>query len=164
MVKRAHGFSLLELMAVLAIVGILMSIAVPAFSEWIASQRVRDTAADIHTSLMRARNEAISRGLNTSIKPVNGNWANGWFIANPDGTYNPDPANPTVFIEQHGPVQNATISGAGTGVAFTPVGRLSGTAIAIKITSAGTRTTRCVTVDTAGRPKTRPINATDTCS
>ena len=164
MVKRAHGFSLLELMAVLAIVGILMSIAVPAFSEWIASQRVRDTAADIHTSLMRARNEAISRGLNTSIKPVNGNWANGWFIANPDGAYNPDPANPTVFIEQHGPVQNATISGAGTGVAFTPVGRLSGTAIAIKITSAGTRMTRCVTVDTAGRPKTRPINAADTCS
>lgn len=164
MVKRAHGFSLLELMAVLAIVGILMSIAVPAFSEWIASQRVRDTAADIHTSLMRARNEAISRSLNTSIKPVNGNWANGWFIANPDGTYNPDPANPTVFIEQHGPVQNATISGAGTGIAFTPVGRLSGTAIVIEITSAGTRTKRCVTVDTAGRPKTRPINAADTCS
>lgn len=165
MVKRAHGFSLLELMAVLAIVGILMSIAVPAFSEWIASQRVRDTAADIHTSLMRARNEAISRGLKTSITPVNGNWANGWFIANPDGTYNPDPANPTVFIEQHGPVQNAAISGAGTGVAFTPVGRLFGTpTAAIKITSAGTRMTRCVTVDTAGRPKTRPINATDTCS
>lgn len=163
MVKRAHGFSLLELMAVLAIVGILMSIAVPAFSEWIASQRVRDTAADIHTSLMRARNEAISRGLKTSIKPVGGDWANGWYIANPDGTYNPDPANPTVFIEQHGPVQNATISGAGTEIAFTPVGRLPGTA-AIKITSAGTRMTRCVTVDTAGRPKTRPINAADTCS
>lgn len=164
MVKRAYGFSLLELMVVVAILGILMSIAVPAYTEWIASQRVRDTAADIHTSLMRARNEAVSRGLNTSIKPVNGNWASGWFIANPDGTYNPDPANPTVFIEQHGPVPNASINGAGAGITFTPVGRLSGTALAIKITSAGTRMTRCVTVDTAGRPKTRPINATDTCS
>lgn len=164
MVKRIGGYSLIELMVVVAILGILMSIAVPAFSEWIASQRVRDTATDIHTSLMRARSEAISRGLNTSVKPVSGNWANGWYIANPDGTYNPDPANPTVFIEQHGPVQNATLTGAGTGITFTSVGRLSGAALAIKISVLGTRMTRCVTVDTAGRPKTRPINATDTCS
>lgn len=165
MVKRAGGFSLIELMVVLLILGILMGIAVPNFSEWIAGQRVRDTAADFHTSLMRARNEAISRGLATSITPVTTtNWANGWHIANPDGTYNPDPANPTVFIEQHGPVQNATISGAGTAITFTTVGRLSGTALAIRITAAGTSMTRCVTVDTAGRPKTRVIAATDTCS
>lgn len=167
MVKRIDGFSLIELMVVIAILGILMSIAVPAFSEWIAGQRVRETAADIHTSLMRARNEAISRGSATSITPVTisgvTSWANGWYIANPDATYNPDPANPTVFIEQHGPVQNATISGAGT-ITFTSVGRLSGTALAIRITALGTSMTRCLTVDTAGRPKTRSINATDTCS
>lgn len=164
MVKRAGGFSLIELMVVVALLGILMSIAVPAFSEWIASQRVRDTAADIHTSLMRARAEATSRGLPTSITPVGGNWANGWYIANPDGTYNPDPANPTVFIEQHGPVQNLTISGAGT-ITFTTVGRLSGTALAIRIEAPpATTTTRCITVDTAGRPKTRSIDAAETCS
>ena len=163
MVKRTGGFSLIELMVVIAILGILMSIAVPAFSEWVASQRVRDTAADIHTSLMRARNEATSRGLSVSITPASGNWANGWYIANPDATYNPDPANPTVFIEQHGPVQNATISGAGT-ITFTSVGRLSGVALAIRVAAGGTTLTRCVTVDTAGRPKTRSIEAADTCS
>lgn len=167
MVKRAGGFSLIELMIVVAILGILMSVAVPAFSEWIAGQRVRDTAADIHTSLMRARNEAVSRGLATSITPVTisgvTSWANGWYIANPDTTYNPNPANPTVFIEQHGPVQNASITGAGT-ITFTAVGRLSGTALAIRVTALGTSMTRCITVDTAGRPKTRSINAADTCS
>lgn len=168
MVKRAGGFSLIELMVVIAILGILMSTAVPAFSEWIAGQRVRETAADIHTSLMRARSEAISRGLPTSITPVTTSgvtsWANGWYIANPDGTYNPDPANPTVFIEQHGPAQNLTISGAGT-VTFTSVGRLSGVALAIRIAAPpATALTRCITVDTAGRPKTRTISETDTCS
>lgn len=162
--RSVAGFSLLELMIVLAILGILMSIAVPAYSEWIAGQRVRDTAADLHASLLRARNEAISRGLNVSLKPVGGNWASGWSIANPDSTYNPDPTNPTIFIEQHGAIPNITISGAGTGVTFTAVGRLAGTPLAVKITSAGTRTTRCVTVDLAGRPKTRPINATDVCA
>ena len=165
MVRRPAGFSLIELMVVLAILGILMAIAVPNFSEWIAGQRVRDTASDIHTSLMRARNEAISRSLPTSVTPVTpANWANGWYIANPDGAYNPNPANPTVFIEQHGPVQNVNISVAGTAITFTTVGRLSGTALGIRIAASGTSMTRCVTVDTAGRPKTRVIAATDTCS
>ena len=164
MVMSAGGFSLPELMVVLAILGILMGIAVPNYSEWIAGQRVRDTASDIHTSLMRARSEAISRGLATSVAPLTtANWANGWHIANPDGTYNPNPANPTVFIEQHGPVQNVSISGAGTAITFTTVGRLSGTALGIRITATGTSMTRCITVDTAGRPKTLAIAASDTC-
>ena len=163
MVSRARGFSLSELMIALAILGILMAIAAPAYSEWVASQRVRDTATDLHASLMRARNEAISRGLTTSVTGVGGNLASGWYIANPDGTYNPDPANPTVFIEQHGSVQNATVSGA-TSITFTDVGRLQGTALGIKIAVAGTGATRCITVDTAGRPKTRAIKSSDTCS
>ena len=40
------------------------------------------TASDLHASLMRARNEAISRGLATSITPVSGgtNWTNGYIL------------------------------------------------------------------------------------
>lgn len=163
MVNRGRGFSLIEVMIVLAILGILISIAAPAFSEWVASQRVRDTATDLHSSLMRARSEAISRGTSVTITAVGGNLANGWYIADPNPTYNPDLANPTVFIEQHGAVPNATISGA-TNISYTNVGRLSGVAIGIKVAIAGTGLTRCVTIDVAGRPKTRVIAAADACS
>jgi type IV fimbrial biogenesis protein FimT len=188
MVKPAGGFSLVELMVVVAILGIIMAFAAPNFSEWIATQRVRDTASDLHTSLMRARSEAISRGVSTSICAVNGNLANGWSIPNPsrkdDGTlFNPDPGAPadtttafqctntlSSYIEQHDAIPNATISGA-TNVRFSNSGRLvttldvpSSTPLAIKITVTGTNSGRCVTVDTAGRPKTRVINASAACS
>lgn len=154
MVTRMRGFTLLELMIVVAILGVLMAMAMPAVSEMIASQRVRDTAADIHTSMMRARNEAISRGLATAVTPVGGNWAGGWYIANPDGTYNPDMTNPTVFIEQHAAVPNATITSTGGTASFSHVGRLTGV---VKITiggGGGTALIRCVEVDLMGRPKT----------
>ena len=163
MVIRQRGFSLVELIVVVAIMGILLGVAAPSFSEWVASQLVRDTAADLHSSLTRARSEAISRGLATTVTAVSGNLANGWYIANPDSGFNPDAANPTIFVEQHGAVNNATISGA-TNVTFTNIGHLSGSAIGIKIAVSGTSQTRCVTVDTAGRPKTRVINASDSCS
>ncbi len=161
MVRQARGFSLLELMVVVAILGILMAVAVPAFTEWIAGQRVRDSAADLHTSLMRAKSEAVSRGLPITVARVDDSWAKGWTIANPEfvGT----------FIEEHGPVSNATISVIRNGaplssVTFSNNGRLSGTAITIRLEAAGTKTTRCITVDIAGRPKTRPINAAEACS
>jgi prepilin-type N-terminal cleavage/methylation domain-containing protein len=50
MVKPAGGFSLIELMVVVAILGIMLGFAAPYYAEWVATQRVRDTAADIHTS------------------------------------------------------------------------------------------------------------------
>ena len=154
---------MVEVMIVVAILAVLLGIAAPAYTEMVASQRVRDTASDLHTSLMRARSEAISRSTPVTIKAVGGNLANGWHIADPSGTYNPDPANPTVFIEQHGPVKSSTIAGA-TDVTFTNVGRLSGGAIAIKISVTGTAVTRCVTADLAGRAKIRTIAASDACT
>lgn len=152
---RLRGFSLLELMVVVAIMGILMALAAPAVTEWLASQRVRETAADLHMSLVRARNEAISRNFAVAVTPEGGNWASGWSIANPNFSGQ--------FIEQHADVPGATISGAGT-ITFTQVGRLQGAAVAIKITAEGTGLARCITIDTAGRPKVIPIAASATCS
>lgn len=158
MVTDPRGFSLIELMVVIVIMGIMMAIAAPSVTEWVASQRVRDAAGSIHSSLTRARSEARARGQATSVTPVTVSgvteWKNGWYIE--------DPSRPGVFIEQNSAVPNATITGAGT-ITFTAVGRLSGTATGLKIIAAGTEAARCIRVDTAGRAKVTQIASSATC-
>lgn len=171
MVRFNRGFTFLEVMLVVAILGILLGIAAPAFSEWVASQRVRDAAGDIHSSLIRARSEAVKRSSlrnwPIAVRPVTldgvTSWANGWYIADPDPVFNPDSANPTVFIEKHEGIPNATIEGAGA-ITFTGVGRLAGAAVTMKLTVTGTTSARCITVDTAGRPKIWSIRSSENCT
>ncbi len=60
------GFTLLEMMIVLAILGVLISIAVPSFSQWRAHAAVNDAATAIMGYLKQARNMAMAE--NRSVK------------------------------------------------------------------------------------------------
>ena len=60
--KRAQaGFTLLELMVVIAIAGILMAVAIPAMRDFIRNGRITAAANDVMAALHFTRSEAIKR-------------------------------------------------------------------------------------------------------
>jgi len=66
--KRAsHGFSLVELLIGLAIFGLLMSFAMPAFHLFLANNKVRNAAEALQSGLAIARSEAVRRNQNVEF-------------------------------------------------------------------------------------------------
>jgi len=63
---RAKGFTLVELLMVLAVVGIMTAIALPAMRVHLANADVRGVAEEMRSGLELARTEAIRR--NTSVQ------------------------------------------------------------------------------------------------
>lgn len=63
---RQRGVSLVEAMVALAIGGILLALALPNFSAWMAGTRVRSTAEGLLAGLQYARSEATTR--NTQVR------------------------------------------------------------------------------------------------
>ncbi len=141
----ARGFTLPELLAVLAVLAILSSIAAPSFSALIGTMRARTTSSDLYASLSRARSEAIKRNVEVTLAPggTAGHWQDGWKIA--------DPADPNHLLDAHLAVPNGTVTGP-AGVTFTPNGRFKGDSPSFDISIAGQSQHRCVKLDLSGRP------------
>jgi len=58
--RKVKGFTLLELMVVVAIITIFAAVAVPTFSSWSPRLKFRTSADEMHKILMLARMTAIS--------------------------------------------------------------------------------------------------------
>ena len=65
--RRPPGFTLVELIVVLAILGALAALAVPSFSRTIASARLRAGATEVRATLARARALAVYGGQARSV-------------------------------------------------------------------------------------------------
>lgn len=152
--KASRGFTLLELMIVVAIMGVLLAMAGPPFSQMMANERVRSTAFDIQSSLLRTRSEALTRNASVTVTPNSSNWSLGWSIA--------DPANPGIYIEQHPATGSADIVGPNS-VTYTSVGRLNAATNSFDISATSATAKRCVSIELTGRPKTKPCACASTC-
>jgi type IV fimbrial biogenesis protein FimT len=60
---RQHGFTLIELMITIAILGIVIALGVPSYSTWIQNTQIRSSAESIQNGLQLARAEAVRRNV-----------------------------------------------------------------------------------------------------
>ena len=87
--SRQRGFTILELLITVALLGILMAVAVPSFLSALQNNRMTAHANDLVTAFKLARSEALKRKVPISIcaadtsveTPTCGSdWTDGWMV------------------------------------------------------------------------------------
>src|SRR5438445_9728418 len=77
--RRQTGFSLIELMIGITLLGLLLVLAAPTYSQWMFNSRIRNAADSIQNGLRLARNEAVQRDTNVRFELTSSNGAD-WQI------------------------------------------------------------------------------------
>lgn len=133
-----NGFTLLELLVVVAIAGVLLAAAIPSFQQMgLASARAQGSTS-LLTALNQARSEAIARNGNVVVCRRNyfatgtyptcnissGSWAQGWIVyRDSDSTIDtsePDAAGDIIAVYE--PIGRVTAAGTGDAFKLAPTG------------------------------------------
>lgn len=159
--RAIAGFTVIEMMTVISIIGILVAIALPAFGYLAASTKVKAASTELYLTMIRARSEAVKRNRAVAVVATSGDenvWQSGWRViadGNNDGDYLDTPATDRIVYEQDA-VRRVTISMATNTVVFRPDGRISSPAVvefsvASEDPDRRVELVRCVETDLTGR-------------
>jgi len=96
--RSNSGFTLIELMVVVALMAIIATIAVPSFRGLIESNRLKSTTNEVLGTLNYARSEAVRRGEPVSVRAAAGGLEDGLEVI-----YTDDDGN-TEVLRETGPM------------------------------------------------------------
>jgi type IV fimbrial biogenesis protein FimT len=169
--NRASGFTLIELMIALSIVGILLAIAVPSFREAMMNVRISAQTNDLMTDLSVARSEAVKRSLPVLLctskdgLACGGSWSDGWIVF-VDADNDAAVSNGDLVMKSRPAAEgnNSIVATAGTdtlsAVSYRPTG-LTGNKNVVKFSICDSRTAtksgREIEITVTGRAKATPV-------
>ena len=165
-----RGFTLVELLVVLAVGSILLAIAIPGYAFLVSTSRLAAATNDLVTALQLARSEAVKRGVRVtvcktanvqSIAPacdVTASWQQGWLVFADDGTPGViEPGDTLLRVQEaaHSTVRITANNHISRFISYLPSGRGHGSNGpsngTFEICVAGLR--RDIIINNAGRPR-----------
>jgi len=155
--RKDQGFTLIELIITITIVGILAALAMPSFNDFILNQRAKNASFDLMSALTLTRSEAIKRNASVTMTQVSGGWQNGWTVDVGGTVLRSWGAYPGLSLASSPIVTSVTYSREGRAVATTTFivnDNISNTQVK----------TRCIKIDLGGRPNSSISRADGSCS
>ena len=169
---RSAGFTLIELVMVVALVAILYSLAAPSLSGMANSMRLTTAANSLFSSLLLARSEAIKRNSRAVVCKsatgdtcnTSGGWEQGWIVfhdANNNASLDADEvilsreqALPhPIQLTGNGPVASF-VSYTAMGTTTYPSGAFQAGTLTVCTKSLTTVAAREIKISISGRPRT----------
>jgi len=170
---RSKGFTLIELMITLTVLGVILGLAVPAMGDFVVRQRVSSQASELMLALAYARSEAVTRGVDVAVLPAtnSGNgWTDGWCVG-PESTMSNCTHADRLRNFSNAKTVNITSSylqsGAGVKLFFRRDGTCPNCSSSFNITSTQLKATgndaRCIDISILGRSTLRKITRDASC-
>lgn len=75
--RTQEGFSLIELIVIIAVIALLLAIGIPNFTEWRGNQNLKTAAREVVSSFQFARMEAARRDATVTIRITTGGFGTG---------------------------------------------------------------------------------------
>ncbi|SEO72901.1 GspH/FimT family pseudopilin [Aquisalimonas asiatica] len=77
---KEKGFTLIELMVAIAVMGVLLTVGIPGFQYLMQSSQISTQTNELVTALSTARSEAVRQNAEVTVEPVGSEWGNGFRV------------------------------------------------------------------------------------